>query len=57
MPTNTPGERGISEIQKKHLQKLGIDETTHPDNLTEEEIKRMTRSDYPKMTKTMGDFQ
>ncbi len=27
------------------------------ENATEEEIKRMTRYDYPKMTKTMGSFQ
>ncbi len=27
------------------------------ENATEEEVKRMTRYDYPTMSKTMGDFQ
>ena len=52
VPTNTSGERSFSEIQKKRLRKLGIDETTDPDALTEEEIKRFAFLDIDPETIT-----
>ncbi len=34
------GVRAFSEIQKRRLRKLGIDENKSPDDLTEDEVKK-----------------
>ncbi len=35
------GVRAFSEIQKRRLRKLGIDENKSPDDLTEDEVKKI----------------